>query len=141
MEKNDSLLEKNSFYQYQKDFVTRQYLMADLQKEKLETKIKGEQLDFEPKVNKITKFIMESDPDRAEEKLEDKIERLAKKDFEKREIVRELVSKAYYDKFTFQPEINGVSKIIGKNNNFESLANNKENEMHKKALQEAKFFH
>lgn len=84
---NDELLQNNSFYKYQKDFVTRQFLMADSLKEKLEKKtaeIKAEEnYNFAPKINKITQFIVEADPERAEEKLIDKVDRLAKKVLEK----------------------------------------------------------
>jgi len=63
--------------------VTRQCLMADTLKEKLEKKaaqIKGEEnCFFAPKINKITQFIMEADPERVDEKMKDKIQRLAKK--------------------------------------------------------------
>lgn len=80
---NDEILQNNSFYKYNKDFVTRQYLMADSMKEKLEKKalkIKHEEsCYFAPKINKITQFIIEADPERADEKLKDKVERLAKK--------------------------------------------------------------
>ena len=80
---NEELLQNNSFYKYQKDFVTRQYLMADNLKEKLEKKaleIKDEEnCFFAPKINKVTQFIMEADPERADEKMKDKIQRLAKK--------------------------------------------------------------
>ena len=57
--------------------------MADNLKEKLEKKvaqIKGEEnCFFVPKINKITQFIMEADPERADEKMKDKIQRLSKK--------------------------------------------------------------
>lgn len=57
--------------------------MADSMKEKLEKKalkIKHEEsCYFAPKINKITQFIIEADPERADEKLKDKVERLAKK--------------------------------------------------------------
>lgn len=36
------------------------------------------------------------------------------KDLEKRELVHEQISKAYYDKFNFKPEINEISKKIGR---------------------------
>ena len=35
-------------------------------------------------------------------------------DLEKRELVQEQISKAYYEKFNFQPEINEISKKIGR---------------------------
>jgi len=82
---NDEILQNNSFYKYQKDFVTRQYLMADNLKEKLGKKAleinKEANCNFVPKINKITQFIIEADPERADEKMKDKIERLAKKVF------------------------------------------------------------
>ena len=77
---NEEILQNNSFYKYQKDFVTRQYLMADNLKEKLEKKAKNEEnCNFAPKINKITQFIIEADPERAEETMKEKIERLARK--------------------------------------------------------------
>lgn len=83
LKSNDEILQNNSFYKYHKDFVTRQYIMADSMKEKLEKRameIKQEEnCYFAPKINKVTQFIIEADPERADEKFKDKIDRLAKK--------------------------------------------------------------
>jgi len=53
--------------------------------------------------------------------------------------VQEQIAKAYYEKFNFQPEINEISKKIGRSNTIDKLANSKDNNDHKKALQEVHF--
>lgn len=53
--------------------------MEDAKKEKIEKMKKETEINFEPQINRITKMIIESDPNRADEGSEDKIDRLAKK--------------------------------------------------------------
>ena len=80
---NNNLLSENSIYNKEKDFATRQYLMADIIKEKMEKKvaefIKNENISFAPKINKISKYLIEADPERNDENFEQKFERLSKK--------------------------------------------------------------
>jgi hypothetical protein len=54
-------------------------LLEDAKKEKIEKMKKEADINFEPEINKITKMIIESDPQRSEEGIGEKIERLAKK--------------------------------------------------------------
>lgn len=54
-------------------------MLEDAKKEKIEKMKKETEILFEPQINKITKMIIESDPNRAEEGSDEKIDRLAKK--------------------------------------------------------------
>ena len=80
---NDEILSNNDIYKYQKDIVSRQYLMSDIHKDKMEKKIaqmiKEENVTFNPKVDQISNFLMEADAERSNETLDQKIERLSKK--------------------------------------------------------------
>jgi len=136
----EDILENNDVYKYQKDMVARQYLMSDIQKEKIERKvakmIEEEKCTFNPSINKISNFLVEADAERANETPEQRMERLSKKDAVKREIFQEQMQKAYYDQFSFQPEINEISKGIGKKTSLDCLAYNKEGKQHIKMMQE-----
>lgn len=65
--------------------------MADVHKERIKKKVdqilKEENCTFKPAVNKISSFLVEADAERVNETNDDKIERLAKKDAQKREII------------------------------------------------------
>jgi len=115
---NDAILAGNDLYTMQKDIVTRQYLMADMQRENLQKRaaeiIAKEGCTFAPKINQISQFLIEADPQRVNESEAERIERLSKKDAQKREIFQEQMQKAHYDQYTFKPEINKISKDIGK---------------------------
>lgn len=79
----EEILEQNEIYKFNKDFVTRQNLLAQVSKEKFEKKamkiLEEENCTFAPRISKISEFLVEADPDRANETLEQKIERLSKK--------------------------------------------------------------
>ena len=115
---NDAILASNDMYAVQKDIVTRQYLMADIQRENLQRKaaqiIAQEGCTFVPKINRISQFLIEADPQRTNENSYEKVDRLSRKDAQKREIFQEQMHKAHYDQYTFKPEINKISKDLGK---------------------------
>jgi len=67
---------------------------------------------------------MEADPSRASESQKNKIERLSKLDAQKKEIMKEEIKKAYYEKLKFKPKINKISKIIGKRTKVKEMADN-----------------
>lgn len=56
----------------------------------------------------------------------------------KRQITKEQIQKAYYDKFSFQPEINNLSKKIARKRSLDSLAFDKDKCKKKKVLKEVK---
>lgn len=70
--------------------------------------------------------MVEADSERANERLPEKIDRLSRQDAQKREIFQEQMRKAYYDQFSYKPEINEISKGIGRRSSLETLAYNKE---------------
>ena len=59
-----------------------------------------------------SEIIVESDPKRGNENLEDKMIRLYMQDHQKNEVIRELKTNEVYGAYTFQPEINKVSKAL-----------------------------
>jgi hypothetical protein len=138
----DEILAKNEIYTTQKDIVTRQYMLADIQKERLEKKkqkiIAEENFTFTPKVNKISSFLVEADTNRVNETFDDKFDRLSKKDAQKREIFQEQMKKAYYDQYSFQPAINQISKKLGRRNSLDTLAYNREGQENLRILREVR---
>ena len=83
---NDEILEQNEIYKYTKDFVTRQNILAQVSKERFDKKVtkilEEENCTFNPKISKISEFLVEADPDRANETAGQRIDRLSKKVFE-----------------------------------------------------------
>ncbi len=76
-------MENNTLFKYHKDFVSRQHFLAENLKEKIE-RIAGEvraeeKCTFKPEINPISKYIVQSDPTKNEERLVEKIDRLYKK--------------------------------------------------------------
>lgn len=65
-------------------------MIADQLKEKLEEKIKKyiAEIPFKPKINKHSELIVEMDEEKAKENFQDKIDRLAIKDKEKKDIIQ-----------------------------------------------------
>ncbi|KRX08474.1 hypothetical protein PPERSA_12955 [Pseudocohnilembus persalinus] len=123
-EKNEQILKDNILYQKDLDFSTRQQYLQDQVREKLQKKmeqLKKEQNPHKPQINMISKYLMETDEQRENETQEEKNIRLAKKDKEKQQLLKEQLSKAYYDQYPFKPNINSVSKALGPKSSINKL--------------------
>lgn len=79
----DEILQNNEIYKYNKDFVTRQNVLAKVSKDHLgktiERVLEEEGCTFSPRINKVSEFLVEADPERANESIEQKFERLSKR--------------------------------------------------------------
>jgi len=137
---NDAILSNNDLYVMQKEVVTRQYILADIQRENQQKRaaeiIAQEGCTFAPKINKISQFLIEADPQRVHESEAERIERLSKKDAVKKEIFQEQMQKMHYEQYTFKPEINQISKDIGKKTTIDDLAYNRDAKEHLRILRE-----
>jgi hypothetical protein len=80
---NDEILENNPLFKYHKDFVSRQHFLAENLREKIEKiteEVRAEEkCTFKPEINSISKYIVQSDPSKNDERLDEKIDRLYKK--------------------------------------------------------------
>lgn len=78
----DQILQNNSLYKEVPDFVTRQEILAEKQKEhklKLASEhMRPDQYTFSPKINNISEYLVQSHSERPNETLEQKVERLSK---------------------------------------------------------------
>lgn len=82
---------------------------------------------FKPEINLTSEIIVESDPSRGHETLEDKMTRLYLADKKKNEVIRELKTAEVYGSLTFQPKINKVSKVLAEDQRRELIENNMSN--------------
>ncbi|CAD8134977.1 unnamed protein product [Paramecium octaurelia] len=107
-----------------------QYLMADFMREKKEKLIqefiKNSDVTFKPQINKTSELMMESNEERLQENMSDKINRLGVRDYEKNQILKEQIQQAYYQQYTFKPQINHISSIIAQKRSLDDLAYNPE---------------
>ena len=75
------------------------------------------QFPFKPTINRTSQMIVDSNIQRASENVGEKIERLAIKDKQKREVLQQVVQTQYYQQFKFEPELNPISKNFGQASN------------------------
>lgn len=91
---------------------------------------------FAPEINLTSDIIMETDPKRGKETVEERIKRLSTKDAKKKEVIKELLEQEYYQNLDFKPKINKVSKTLAKTSSINELAYNKRGEEVKSLLEE-----
>ena len=85
---------------------------------------------FQPEINLTSEIMVESDPKRMAENLDEKVNRLSKKDAKRNQIMREMMEK----KYSFQPNINKVSKALAKDKSLTDLAYDPKTKEHKEML-------
>jgi hypothetical protein len=73
---------------------------------------------FKPRIGANSEMLTQ---DRAQETLEERLERLAYRDRDQQVASRESVQEQYYSQFTFQPTINRISKQLGQSHSLEEL--------------------
>jgi hypothetical protein len=119
--KSEEILQHLRLYNEDNDFVKRQEILnARIQKRKELLQEKENQnnvYSFKPNLNRTSIIIAESNLMRASENHNDKYERLAYKDKQKKEAIHQLIEDQYYQQFRFQPELNDISKSIGQSTN------------------------
>jgi hypothetical protein len=97
-------------------------------KQRISSNSIGIHRDFVPKINTMSEILIKADLKRQKERLDDKIERLYRTENEKIKSKREALEKFYYSEITFQPKINQISKVVGRDSGIEQLAYKKESE-------------
>jgi hypothetical protein len=130
LEKNDldkELNQNNNQNNEINDFLERQKIYENIKKEhiykfKLENNSKpkngDEELTFKPKINSNSELIAKTNPERIDEDINDKYQRL----YEEAEILKnkkEQLIEFYNAQYSFTPKINDISKLLG--NNYLSL--------------------
>ena len=115
------------------DFIERQKIYELIKKErinkfKLEKNLNSnddkDEYTFQPKINSTSDLIAKTNPERINEDVNDKYERL----YNEAETIKnkkEQLSEFYNAQYNFTPQINEISKLIG--NNYISRKNNGEN--------------
>lgn len=115
------------------DFLERQKVYEQLKKERLERKMikSNEKNDytFAPKINLTSDILMKTNSLRANEDIEDKIDRLYKQDYEEIQKRKEQLQSFYNAQYDFKPKINELSRFIGRETNINEL-NQKSSTLH-----------
>jgi hypothetical protein len=108
---------KNDFLERQKFYQSR----SQARHEAAVNKVEESGFRFTPEIDSTSKYLAEHSKYRTSEKLEN---RLTKEAVKNRELKENLQEK-YYSGFTYEPEINSISKSIGKSSSLTEIANNK----------------
>lgn len=67
---------------------------------------------FRPKINQVSQYIVEGDPEYQNLTLEDRMRKLAIVDKERMDQNREILRKEEHGRYPFKPNINPISKMI-----------------------------
>jgi hypothetical protein len=95
------------FHERQQEFLHKQHE----KREKYRSE-EGKEFSFKPKINATSGVIIEADPERCNENSEQKYDRLYNKDVRKANENRELMEEELYSKYTYQPKINHLSRLM-----------------------------
>lgn len=106
------------------NFVKRQEFLQQQIKVQQMLNTTMDEYEFKPQISETSKMIVEAKMSRAGETEHDKIERLAFRDKQKSEALKEYVKEQYYKKYSFQPSINELSKVMAKATDAEELVHN-----------------
>ena len=129
--KNKTINTKNNTHELN-DFIERQKIYELIKKEKinkykLENNINSnddkDEYTFQPKINSTSELIAKTNPERINEDINDKYQRL----YDEAEIIKnkkEQLTEFYNAQYNFTPQINEISKLLG--NNYLSRKNNNE---------------
>lgn len=82
---------------------------------------------FKPTISATSHLLVESKLERIGETEQDKLQRLAFKNKQRNEALKECIREQYYAQYNFQPEINKISKIIGRPTELDELVSNERN--------------
>ncbi|KAI5064890.1 hypothetical protein GOP47_0019585 [Adiantum capillus-veneris] len=121
-------------------FLERQKQYLQTLEEKKKSKEHGTTFDlrFRPDIGNSILILKQShSQDVLQETPVERFRRLAYKDREQLWHARERVSEAYYAQFHFQPEIDGFSRILARNNSIDDLYKNEKGRKVKEALEQA----
>eukprot|EP00929_Paragymnodinium_shiwhaense_P115453 TRINITY_DN8433_c0_g1_i1.p1 TRINITY_DN8433_c0_g1~~TRINITY_DN8433_c0_g1_i1.p1 ORF type:complete len:610 (-),score=148.97 TRINITY_DN8433_c0_g1_i1:241-2070(-) len=98
----------------QQDFLTRQQTFEAAKQKRMEVRAQRVDSDctFAPEISEYSRQLVSSNLDYVGETTEDRIERLAKRDVERREQLRGALEQVHYRECTFRPSVNAVSQAL-----------------------------
>ncbi|CEG46969.1 uncharacterized protein PHALS_03637 [Plasmopara halstedii] len=116
--------------EFKMDFVARQHYFRSRDLERQETleglcdrdDSQGGKLTFKPDIGNADDVLRRLRPDRSTESSRQKLYRLAYNDHRKAELKRQRIQQAQHAQYTFKPEINPISKALGRSSTLEELS-------------------
>ncbi|KAL3660657.1 hypothetical protein V7S43_014411 [Phytophthora oleae] len=116
--------------EFQMDFVARQEYFQSRDQEKMETLegfcdmdyARGEKLTFKPDIGNAEGVLKHLRPDRCTESSQQKLYRLTYNDQREVELKKHRLREEQFGKYTFKPEINPVSKALGRSSTLDELS-------------------
>lgn len=116
--------------EFKMDFVARQQYFQSRDQEKMEALegfcdedyARGERLTFKPDIGNAEGVLKQLRPDRCNESSQQKLYRLTYNDQREAELKKQRLREEQYAQYTFKPEINPVSKALGKPSTLDELS-------------------
>ncbi|RLN80471.1 hypothetical protein BBJ28_00001325 [Nothophytophthora sp. Chile5] len=116
--------------EFQMDFVARQHYFQSRDQEKMEAlegfcdvdHARGERLTFKPDIGNADHVLKQLRPDRCAESSQQQLYRLTYNDPKRAELKKQRLRDQQYAQCTFKPEINPVSKALGRSSTLDELA-------------------
>ncbi|KAG4053450.1 hypothetical protein PC123_g11395 [Phytophthora cactorum] len=116
--------------EFKMDFVARQEYFQSRDQEKMEARegfcdmdyARGEKLTFKPDIGNADGVLKHLRPDRCTESCQQKLYRLTYNDQREAELKKQRLREEQYAQFTFTPEINPVSKALGRSSTLDELS-------------------
>ena len=84
---------------------------------------------FRPNIGNADQVLAQTRPTRLAESAEERAERLSRVDYEKAMRMRDAMQEEYYSKFSFRPEINPISRQLGRTRTAEEHMNDERRKM------------
>ncbi|OWZ05033.1 hypothetical protein PHMEG_00022951 [Phytophthora megakarya] len=116
--------------EFKMDFVARQEYFQSRDQEKMEALedfcdkgyARGERLTFKPNIGNAEGVLQQLRPERCTESSQQKLYRLAYNDQREAELKKQRLREEEFAQYTFKPEINPVSKALGKSTSLDELS-------------------
>jgi hypothetical protein len=121
---------KRDFLHRQSEWNKRQRRRQELDRQVVEA---ATAVTFKPKINETSEAIVSSKK-KGEETEEERLQRLAYQDLQRKEAMRKAMEKQLQSQYSFKPEINPVSKAIGKASSIDQLVSNEKSKKVKERM-------
>ncbi|EQC34530.1 hypothetical protein SDRG_07858 [Saprolegnia diclina VS20] len=114
--------------EFKLDFVTRQRVLQDRRDDKLEhqmlleEKVNAIEQPFQPCIGNAEKVLKHTRPKRLTESTPEQLYRMTYAEPRKKAEQKKRLEEAYYNKFSYQPKLNHVSKALGRATPIQKLA-------------------
>ncbi|KAF1332684.1 hypothetical protein FI667_g3139, partial [Globisporangium splendens] len=127
-EKSSKLVQQKP--EFKMDFVSRQIYFQSRVQEKLEApedyceraQNHGERITFKPDIDNANSVLKKLRPDRFAESKNEKLYRMIYNDPKKTELKKQRLREECYSQYTFKPEINPISKALGRTSTLDELS-------------------